>query len=264
MKTVSITSGKGGVGKTTFVVGIAQSLSAIGKRVLVLDGDLGMANCDVHFGVRCEKNLLNVVRGDCTLRETIVRVNPSLHLVSGGSGLYDLGHLSVFERRTIMDEIDTVLRDYDLVLFDTSPGLHENVLYLNANASANVVVITPDPSSFTDAYALIKVLHQRYRLKSFMIAANCVSSQDEGVALFERFHEVTRRFLNLRLNYVGGVCESETLRRTQTDRSKKKSDFLQVSQNETFLDIGLAVQSDMQGLVQRSDFSVWKELAGSA
>ncbi len=264
MKTVSITSGKGGVGKTTYVVGIAQAMSRIGKRVLVIDGDLGMANCDVHFGVRCERNLLNVVRGDCTMRESIVRVSPTLHLISGGSGLYDLGHLSAFERRTILDEVDGVLRDYDLVLLDTSPGLHENVLYLNANASANVVVITPDPSSFTDAYALIKVLHQRYRMKSFMVATNCVSSDSEGVGLYERFYEVTRKFLNLRMSYVGGICESDSLRKTHIDRAKKGNTFVYDSQNESFLDIGLAIQTEMQGLVQRSDFSVWKELAGSA
>ncbi len=263
-KTVSITSGKGGVGKTTFVVGIAQSLSQIGKRTLIVDGDLGMANCDIHLGVRCDRNLHDVVRGDCSLAEIITDVDDNLSVVSGGSGIYELGHLNAFERRTIVDELETVIKAYDLVLIDTSPGLHENVLYMNANAALNLVIITPDPSSFTDAYALIKVLHQRYSVKSFVVAVNMVKSDIEGVSLFEKFYDVARKFLNLRLNYIGCLHESSEIRKYQIEKMKRTDIGRELPQLAKYTDIGLALMPEIDRLNQRSDFAVWKEVSGMA
>ncbi|MCC2677557.1 MAG: flagellar biosynthesis switch protein [Pseudobdellovibrio sp.] len=200
MRILSVTSGKGGVGKTSIVSNMAVSLAKQGKRVLVFDGDLGMANVDIFFGVHPQKNLQDVMEG-APLRECLTPVAQNLDLLAGGSGLYGLCHLNAFQRREILAHIAEMNYSYDYLLIDTSPGLHDHVLHLNSVADECMVIITPDPSSFTDAYALIKVLHQKYRAQKFSIICNQVSDEKAGAQLYLRFADVAQQFLPIRLNY---------------------------------------------------------------
>ena len=200
MKILSVTSGKGGVGKTSLTSNIALGLSRLGKKVLIFDGDLGMANVDIFFGVHPQKTLQNVIEGE-PLKECLTQVAQNIDLLAGGSGLYGLCHLNAFQRREILSHISEMNYVYDYLLIDTSPGLHDHVLHLNSVADECMVVITPDPSSFTDAYALIKVLHQKYRTQKFSIICNQVSDERAGAQLYLRFADVAQQFLPIRLNY---------------------------------------------------------------
>lgn len=212
-KTLSITSGKGGVGKTTMTCGLAQQLASEGQRVLVLDGDFGLSNAEILFGVQPRGHLLEVMQGDKSVQEILTPVMPGLDLLSGGRALTEFNHLSAFERKALVDSVSVLDRRYDYLLIDTAPGLSENVLYLNAAAQKSLVVITPDASSLADGYALIKVLHQQFAEKHFAIVCNMVRDAQEGFVLFQRFAEVTQRFLSLGLDYWGAVPTSPLIRK---------------------------------------------------
>jgi flagellar biosynthesis protein FlhG len=200
MKILSVTSGKGGVGKTSLVCNMASSLAKQGKRVLIFDGDLGMANVDIFFGVHPQRTLQDLLEGKA-LKECLTPVAQNIDLLAGGSGLYQLCNLNAFQRREILAHIAELNYQYDFLIIDTSPGLHDHVLHLNSVADECLVVITPDPSSFTDAYALIKVLHQKYKTQKFSIICNQVSDEKAGASLYLRFADVAQQFLPIRLNY---------------------------------------------------------------
>ncbi len=211
-RTISITSGKGGVGKSTIVVNLAKILHKRGYRVLILDGDLGMANVDIMLNVRAKKNIYDLISGESQLQEILVEVDDGLTLIPGGSGLYDLQNLSVFERQFLLDQVSGLGKKYDYMLIDTSPGIDNNVLYLNAAAQEICVVINPDPSSFADSYALIKVLNQRCRENRFSIVCNQVRDEQEGVKLFRKLDEVVQKFLYVSLDYKGSIPSDLNLR----------------------------------------------------
>lgn len=218
-KTVSITSGKGGVGKTTLVVNTAYALALRGKKVLILDGDLGMANIDIMFGVKTNGSILDVLKGEKELEEILVQVAPNITVIPGGSGLVALNRINAFERRAIVDSISRLEYQYDYLLIDTAPGITDNVLYLNAAAQVVSVVINPDPASLADSYALIKVLNQEYKETKFAIICNQVRDEVEGLSLFNRFSEVVHRFLYIGLDYWGSVPQDSVIKRsTQNQR----------------------------------------------
>ncbi len=204
MKIVSITSGKGGVGKTSLVCNMAFGLSQLGKKVLIFDGDLGMANVDIFFGVHPQKNLQDLVDGD-DLKSCLTSAAQNVDLLAGGNGIYNLCHLNAFQRREIMSRLADMNFSYDFLLIDTSPGLHDHVLHLNSVADDCCVVLTPDPSSFTDSYALIKVLYQKYKTQRFSIICNQVRDEKQGEQLFLRFAEVAQQFLPVRLSYKKSI-----------------------------------------------------------
>ncbi|MBY0554655.1 AAA family ATPase [bacterium] len=211
MKIISVTSGKGGVGKTSVVSNMAMGLSKLGKKVLIFDGDLGMANVDIFFGVHPQKNLQDLI-GGTPLKQCLTPVAQNIDLLAGGSGLYNLCHLNAFQRRDILAQIDEMNFIYDYLIIDTAPGLHDHVLHLNSVADECMVIITPDPSSFTDAYALIKVLHQKHKTQKISIICNQVLDEKSGAQLYLRFADVVQQFLPIRLNYKKTIPYDQQLK----------------------------------------------------
>jgi flagellar biosynthesis protein FlhG len=212
-RTVSITSGKGGVGKSTLIANIALTLSQKGKKVLILDGDLGMANVDIMFGVKTNGNVHDIISGQKTMQEILVEVSKDVFLIPGGSGVVEFNHMNHFERRAMVEAVSSLPVGFDYLLIDTAPGIAENVLFLNSAAQTVSVVITPDPSSFADAYALIKVLHSKYKVNHFSIICNQVKDEAEGLGLFKRFNEVVNRFLFIGLDFWGCIPNDVVLRK---------------------------------------------------
>ncbi len=213
MKLISITSGKGGVGKTTVTCNLAMSLAAAGHRVLIFDGDIGMANVDIFFGVRAKANIKDLLNGE-SIHDCITKLVKNIDLLAGGSGLHELMSINSFERREIIQQIQSIHLNYDYVIIDTAPGLHDYVLHLNSIADQCVLLITQDPSSFADAYALIKTLNHKYKMKDFQVVCNLVKDEN-GAALFGRFAEVVEKFLTLRLSYLGTINEDAVLKKAQ-------------------------------------------------
>jgi flagellar biosynthesis protein FlhG len=218
-KTVSITSGKGGVGKTTTVSNIAYHLSREGKRVLILDGDLGMANVDIMFGKRAQWSIHDVLSGEKHLQEIICPLREGIDLIPGGSGVYGLHQMSIQHRYSLLQQVSDLEVAYDYMLIDTAPGIDENVLHLNSAAQRIVILVTPDPSSLTDAYALIKVLNQKRGETKFSIVANQVGTETEGLRLYKRLCDVADQFLCVSLDYLGDIRADLNLR--QATRSQQ-------------------------------------------
>ncbi len=211
-RTISVTSGKGGVGKTTLISNLALTLSQQGSKVLILDGDLGMANVDVMYGLRAAHSLESVLSGELEIRDIIVEVAPNVHLIPGGGGVYELQNLSSIEKKTILDQVSQLNEPYDYLLIDTASGINDNVLYLNAAAQEILVVVTPEPASLTDSYALIKVLNKKYRERRFSIVANMVQDEAEAMQVYRRLSDVASRFLSVSLDYKGYIPSDSNLR----------------------------------------------------
>ncbi len=264
-KTISITSGKGGVGKTTLIGNMAYALAMKGKRVLIFDGDLGLANVDIMFGVKPEGNILDVLRGDKEIHQIVYPLTPNISLIPGGSGLVELNRLNGFERRTLLDAVSSLDYQYDYLLIDTAPGIGDNVLYLNSAAQVCSVVITPDPASLADAYALIKILNKEYKETKFSIVCNQVRDEVEGISLFNRFNEVVNRFLYIGLDYWGALPMDPIYRRTTQNQrlilkhepnSEAAQHLLRISNK---LEASARIQNEKTGLQ-----FFWEQVVGVA
>lgn len=213
MRLIAISSGKGGVGKTTISCNLGLALAEQNKRVLMIDGDLGLANIDIHFGVRPLHHLGDVLKGK-SIKDCITPLFKNIDLIAGGSGLVELTHLNAFQRRELINQVQDLQFSYDYAIIDTSSGIYEHVLHLNAVADECVIVLTQDPASFADAYAMIKVLHQKYKLQNFKILCNQMKGM-KGEQLFIKFAEVVERFLSVRLSLLGSLPFDETLQKVQ-------------------------------------------------
>lgn len=211
-RTISISSGKGGVGKTTVTVNMAYNLAKLGKRVLILDGDVSLANVDLFLKKTPEYTLQDFFEGHVELKDILVRYSKNIHILPGASGAIELARLDVYQKKMLIDAMSEFEGLYDYLLIDTASGISDEVLYLSSAAQEVMVVVLPDPASITDAYALMKLLNQRYKTKSFSIVTNQVLNEKESLALFHRINSVSAKFLNVHLNYVGFIPFDLTLR----------------------------------------------------
>lgn len=210
---ITITSGKGGVGKTNLTANLGWHLRQLRRRVLIVDADLGLANIDVLLGICPEFNLGHVVRGEKSMAEVLTRGPGGLRILPADSGVTELTELTDAQRLRILTEMESLQEEFDFILIDTGAGIAGNVMYFNLAAQTMIVVVTPEPTSLTDAYALIKVLSGRYRQRHFKIVANDVRDEAEGGDVFGNLTRVTDRFLNVSLDYLGCVPHAPQLRK---------------------------------------------------
>lgn len=211
-RVISISSGKGGVGKTFTSVHLAAHAARNGQKVLLIDADLGLANVDIMLGLNASGTMRNLLTGDATLSDLIIPCAQGFDVLPGGSGMYELTSLNVSEQQTILDSLREAGHQYDLILIDTAAGIGENVLYFASAAETALVVLTPDPTSLTDAYALIKVLSRQRDVRRFMILINQTDEID-GHITFKRLLSVTDRYLDVYLDYIGYVPQHPAVRK---------------------------------------------------
>ncbi|MBN1380259.1 MAG: MinD/ParA family protein [Deltaproteobacteria bacterium] len=208
---ISVTSGKGGVGKTNIVANLAYLLSQMKKKTLIFDADCGLANIDLILGLTPKYNLYHVLTGEKTLKETIINGPGGIKILPSSSGIQELTSLSKGQKFALQDELNSLHSRPDFMLIDTSAGINENVMYFNMVAGDIIVVVTPEPTSLTDAYALIKVLYQRHAKKRFRLLVNMVKTEDEAKEVFIRMAQATNHFLNLSIEHLGYVLYDENL-----------------------------------------------------
>lgn len=205
-RVLSVSSGKGGVGKTNIVANLGHSLAQAGKKVLLLDADLNLANVDVLLGLTPRYNLHHVFLGEKSLQEVLVRGPAGLLILPASSGIMELADLSEHQRLYFLAEMENLGAEIDIMLIDTAAGINNNVIYFNLAAQERVIVLTPEPTSLTDAYALIKVLSGRHDVKKFRILVNLARSEKEALSVFRKLSMVADRFLDsLSLDYLGHV-----------------------------------------------------------
>jgi flagellar biosynthesis protein FlhG len=191
---------------------LAIWLARRGNKVLLIDGDFSMANLDILFGVRAPRTIFDVIQGDAELKDILIEVEPNITLIPGGSGIRELNKLSDMERRGLLDQVSQIPTAYDFLIIDTAPGIDDNVLHLNSAVNEINVVVTPDPASIADSYALIKVLNQSYKETKFSVICNMVRDEHEGLALFKRLSDVASKFLCVSLDYKGSIPSDLNLR----------------------------------------------------
>jgi len=196
IKVISVTSGKGGVGKTQVVANLALALKARGLDVLIFDGDMGLANIDIIYNISPQYNLKHLVEGSKTIHEVMCTGPDGVKIIPAASGVKELTTLSEANKMALIDELDQLEGLFDVVLIDTAAGISDNVMYLNSAAHAVFVVVTPEPTSITDAYALMKVGSTHYGEKQFYIVTNQVKSEAEGKIIFKSLLNATDQFLD--------------------------------------------------------------------
>jgi len=205
-RVISVTSGKGGVGKTNIVTNLGFALSRAGKKVLVLDADLNLANVDILLGLTPRYNLHHVFMGEKSLEEVLINGPAGLLILPASSGIMELADLTEHQRLYFLSEMDALSREIDFMLIDTAAGINNNVIYFNLAAQERVIILTPEPTSLTDAYALIKILSGRHDVKKFRILVNLARSEKEALSVFRRLSIVADRFLDsLSLDYLGHI-----------------------------------------------------------
>lgn len=264
-RTISFTSGKGGVGKTTIACNVSSRLAKMGFRTLLLDGDFGLANADVHFNLHPQFTMNDVIKMNKTLAEIITPVEENLWLIPGGSGIREIQNLDWALRRHLLDQVSSIEGDFDYLVVDTGPGLSDNVLGLNMAVDTTVVIITPDPSSFVDAYALIKVLNQEYDCKRLSVMANMVRDADEGLSLYRRFSETTSKFLEISLDYIGSLPMDLKLRRANIEQSLVTKSHPFSPSSVAFLEVCRSIVQVPPNLEFRGGVQFfWKSVVGAA
>lgn len=213
VRVIAVTGGKGGVGKTNVSVNLATAMASEGKRVMLLDADLGLANVDVLLGLHAQYNLAHVISGERTLEEIVIRGSEGLMIVPAASGVKKMTELSAIEHAGLIRAFSSISNDIDVLLIDTAAGIAETVTSFTRAAQEVIVVVCDEPASITDAYALIKVLNRDHGVFRFRILANMAHSTQEGRELFAKLLKVTDRFLDVTLDYMGCVPYDEYLRK---------------------------------------------------
>lgn len=202
-RVIAVTSGKGGVGKTNIVGALSLFFAEQGRKVMILDADLGLSNIDVLFGLSPRYNIEHVLSGEKTLAEIMVEGPRQVRILPASSGSEWLTHLKEDQKMKLLNELDEFNEDVDILLVDTGAGIAANVMFFCEASQEIIVVVTPEPTSITDAYALIKVMSLNYGERKFRILVNQTVNPSDGLETFRRLSLVADRFLNVSLDYLG-------------------------------------------------------------
>lgn len=214
VQVIAVTGGKGGVGKSNVSVNLSMGLAELGRRVVLLDADLGLANVDILLGITPKQNISNVLSGECSLMDVMVQGPGGIRIIPAASGTQEMASLSPREHAGLIQAFSSIGEQLDVLVIDTAAGIADNVTSFVKAAQEVLIVVTDEPTSITDAYALIKLLNRDHGLFRFRVVANMVKTSQEGHALFAKLTKVTDRFLDVALQYVGCVPWDESVKRS--------------------------------------------------
>lgn len=217
-KIITVTSGKGGVGKSNFVVNLAISLQNKGKKVLIFDADLGMGNDDVLMGLYPKNNIFDIIFTGLEIKDIIVEGTNGVSLIPAGSALNKAQELEESEKKIFLEKLET-LDQYDYILMDTGAGVNKDVLSFIAASEELIIVTTPEPTSLTDGYSLIKATdHYKLQTKAKIIV-NKAFTKEEGEETYNKFNRAVSKFLKIDVEYLGCILEDKKL--VQSVRQQK-------------------------------------------
>ena len=214
-KVLAVSSGKGGVGKTNVVANLALALIRKGNRVLIFDADIGLNNIDILLGLTPRYHIGHLFNGEKTIEEILVDGPKGLKVLPASNGWQELTMLDNKKKMLLMEELDRLMGDYDYLIFDTAAGISSNVTYFCSAAHEILLVATPEPTSHTDVYALIKVLFQKHNQKQFKMIINSVKSEREALGIYRRLTDVVDRLRqHVSLDYLGYILYDENVTRS--------------------------------------------------
>ncbi len=199
-----IMSGKGGVGKTNVALNLGYALKDLGHKLMLMDCDLGLANLDVLLGLTPERNLQDLMSGDARPEDVVLEVEPGLNILPSASGVPELVEMDQNQRDALFDKLKELIAGYEFLLLDLGAGISDTVLSLARMAQMRVVLVTPEPTSLTDGYAVIKVLHAKHGVRNFCVVVNQASA-DEARETFQRLNMACKNFLGFELVNLGHI-----------------------------------------------------------
>ncbi len=214
IKVIAVSGGKGGVGKTNVSLNTSIALAQLGKKVLILDADLGLANVDVMLGLRVQRNLSHVLSGECELDDIIIEGPEGIKIIPATSGTQSMVDLTPPEHAGLIRAFSDMKTDFDVLIVDTAAGISDMVLSFCRASQDVMLVVCDEPTSITDCYALMKLLSRDHDVFKFKVVANMVRSPKEGQQLFEKLSKVSDRFLDVGLDLVGVVPFDENIRKS--------------------------------------------------
>lgn len=212
-RVITVTSGKGGVGKTNFTVALAVAFARMGKKVLLIDADLGLSNVDVILGSSPPGNLLQVMQNGYPLNDIVADGPLGIKYISGGSGIYDLSNLSDAQLQYFLGQVGQFDAWADIILIDTGAGLNRMVLKFVMAADEVIVITTPEPTAVTDAYAVIKTYAAHSGTSPIRLVVNRVRELAEGEGVVSKLSKVSQRFLGLPVSHLGFVFEDRQVQK---------------------------------------------------
>ena len=209
-KVITVTSGKGGVGKSNFVVNLSIMLQKMGKKVLIFDADIGMANDEILMGFVPKYNILDCINRNLDIEDIIITGPEGVKLISGGTGLNKIKELQDEERRILLSKLEK-LEDYDYIIMDTGAGVNETVINFIAFSDEFILLTTPEPTSIMDGYSLLKTVSYFDVKKMVSIVVNRVYNEKEGEKTFLKLKNASTKFLSIKCNFVGCIEEDKKL-----------------------------------------------------
>ena len=216
-RVITVTSGKGGVGKSNVSVNLAIQMSRLGKRAVILDADFGLANIEVMLGMRPQYNLADMMFRGKDVKDIICTGPEDIGFISGGSGLREMTNLNKDQILSLVRTMYELDHYADVVIIDTGAGISDTVIELVASSSEVLLVATPEPTSITDAYALLKTLHRHDGFEagstSIKMIGNRIQSYEEGKELYLKLNTVVNKFLGMEMEYLGAIPYDECLPR---------------------------------------------------
>jgi flagellar biosynthesis protein FlhG len=260
VRVIAVTGGKGGVGKTSISANLGVAFAELGRRVMLLDADLGLANLDVILGLHAERNLSHVMKGECSLEDILVTGPKGMQVVPGASGIQRMAEMSPAENAGLIHAFSEVANKVDVLLIDTAAGISDLVISFSRAAQEQIVVVCDEPASITDAYAIIKLLNREYGVSRFRILANMVKSVQEGRDLYNKMCRVTDQYLDVMLNYMGSIPYDEQLRKAVKSqkpvveaypRSRVAQAFKNLAKKADNWPVPSGVSGDLQFFVER-------------
>lgn len=213
IQVVAVTGGKGGVGKSNIAINLSLALLRMHKRVALLDADLGLANVDVLLGLTPDKTLEDVLAGDCELKDILLQGPKGLSIVPASSGSRSMVNLDLSQHAALINAFNSIDDLLDVLIIDTAAGIENHVMSFVHASNEVIVVVCDEPSSLTDAYALIKLSSRDYGRQRFRVVSNMTESANDGRALFEKLQRTTDQFLDVSIQYAGHIPFDEQLRK---------------------------------------------------
>jgi flagellar biosynthesis protein FlhG len=256
---LAVTSGKGGVGKTNVVANLAVSLSEMGKKVVVLDADFGLANLDVLLGLTPRYHLGHVLFGNKSLTEIMIQGPKGIRIIPASSGLQRMSELTLAQRNHLVESFTNLDMDTDYFIIDTAAGISRNVIHFLLSSQKVIVVSAPEPTAIVDAYAVIKIIVAEEHEKSIQVLINSVENCEDAHEVFCQINSVVKRFLNREVDYLGHIERDSHVPQAVRSQMLVTHRFPNAPASQCFRDLARRI-AQQEKTPQDTDGLVWEKL----